>query len=132
VKEQTQLLRQARGKTQAEVAGFLEISRPTFIAIEKGDRAAKSAEIIKLAAYLGRKVHELVRPTEPVGFSDSRSLVREPFADSQVGRNIHGSSLIPPAWQRRHGPALTEPGRWARIRRTRPKRFWHSSGTGYS
>src|SRR5260370_3606230 len=58
--------RKARGKTQEEVADFLECSRPTYIAIEKGDRAAKSVEIIKLASYLGRKVHELVRPTEPV------------------------------------------------------------------
>src|SRR6266581_2175173 len=58
--------RKARGKTQEEVAGFLACSRPTYIAIEKGDRAAKSDEIIKLASFLGRKVHELVRPTEPV------------------------------------------------------------------
>src|ERR1700693_3962584 len=58
--------RKARGKTQEEVADFLEFSRPTYIAIEKGDRAAKSDEIIKLASFLGRRVHELVRPTEPV------------------------------------------------------------------
>src|SRR5438132_2375885 len=58
--------RKARGKTQEEVADFLDCSRPTYIAIEKGDRAAKSDEIIKLAAFLGRKVHELVRPTEPI------------------------------------------------------------------
>jgi Zn-dependent peptidase ImmA (M78 family)/DNA-binding XRE family transcriptional regulator len=58
--------RKARGKTQHEVADFLECSRPTYIAIEKGDRAAKPDEIIKLASFLGRKVHELVRPTEPV------------------------------------------------------------------
>ncbi len=58
--------RKARGKTQEEVANFLECSRPTYIAIEKGDRAPKSDEIIKLASFLGRKVHELVRPTEPV------------------------------------------------------------------
>jgi len=58
--------RKARGKTQEELADFLGFSRPTYIAIEKGDRAAKSDEIVKLASYLGRKVHELVRPTEPV------------------------------------------------------------------
>src|SRR5207253_7423373 len=56
----------ARGKTQEEVADFLGFSRPTYIAMEKGDRAAKSEEIIKLASFLGRHVHELVRPTEPV------------------------------------------------------------------
>src|SRR5436853_6745690 len=58
--------RKARGKTQEEVADFLGCSRPTYIAIEKGDRASKSEEIIKLASFLGRSVHELVRPTEPV------------------------------------------------------------------
>src|SRR6266478_496456 len=58
--------RKARGKTQEDVADFLGYSRPTYIAIEKGDRLAKSEEIIKLASFLGRKVHELVRPTEPV------------------------------------------------------------------
>ncbi len=58
--------RKARGKTQEEVADFLQCSRPTYIGMEKGDRAAKSDEIIKLASFLGRKVHELVRPTEPV------------------------------------------------------------------
>ena len=39
---------------------------PTYIAVEKGDRLAKSEEIVKLASFLGRKVNELVRPTEPV------------------------------------------------------------------
>jgi Zn-dependent peptidase ImmA (M78 family)/transcriptional regulator with XRE-family HTH domain len=59
--------RKARGKTQEEVADFLDCSRPTYIAIEKGDRPAKPEEIVKLASFFGRKVHELVRPTEPVG-----------------------------------------------------------------
>ncbi len=58
--------RKARGKTQEEVAVLLGCSRPTYIAIEKGDRTAKSEEIIKLASFLGRQVHELIRPTEPV------------------------------------------------------------------
>lgn len=58
--------RKARGKTQDEVATELGCSRPTYIAIEKGERAAKSEEIKKLAAFFGRRVHELVRPGEPV------------------------------------------------------------------
>ncbi len=58
--------RKARGKTQEEMADFLECSKAAYIAVEKGDRAAKSEEITKLASFLGRKVHELVRPTEPV------------------------------------------------------------------
>ncbi len=58
--------RKARGKTQEEVAEFLGYSRPTYIAIEKGERTAKPDEIIKLASFFGRKVNELVRPGEPV------------------------------------------------------------------
>jgi Zn-dependent peptidase ImmA (M78 family)/transcriptional regulator with XRE-family HTH domain len=58
--------RKARGKTQEEVAEFLGLSRPTYIAIEKGDRRAKIDEIVKLAPFLGRTVNELVRRVEPV------------------------------------------------------------------
>jgi Zn-dependent peptidase ImmA (M78 family)/DNA-binding XRE family transcriptional regulator len=58
--------RKARGKTQEEAAAIVGCSRPTYIAIEKGERAAKPDEIVKLATFLGRKVHELVRPGEPV------------------------------------------------------------------
>jgi Zn-dependent peptidase ImmA (M78 family)/DNA-binding XRE family transcriptional regulator len=58
--------RKARGRTQEEVADFLECSRPTYIAIEKGERAAKPDEVIRLAKFFDRTVNELVRPTEPV------------------------------------------------------------------
>ena len=58
--------RKARGKTQEEVAEFLGYSRPTYIAIEKGERQAKADEIIRLATFLGRTVNELVRPVKPV------------------------------------------------------------------
>lgn len=58
--------RKARGKTQEEVAVFLGCSRPTYISIEKGERLAKTEEILKLAPFLGKKVNDLVRPNEPV------------------------------------------------------------------
>lgn len=58
--------RKARGKTQEEVASQLGCSRPTYIAIEKGERQVKPDEINKLAGFLGRRVHELVRSGEPV------------------------------------------------------------------
>src|SRR2546421_5642982 len=58
--------RKARGATQEDVAEFLGYSRPTYIAIEKGERSAKADEIIRLAAFFGRSVHELVRPGAPV------------------------------------------------------------------
>ena len=48
------------------MSAYLNYSRPTYIAIEKGEGPAKAEEIVKLAAYFGRKVSELVRPGEPV------------------------------------------------------------------
>ncbi|MBI1901865.1 MAG: ImmA/IrrE family metallo-endopeptidase [Planctomycetia bacterium] len=59
--------RKARALTQEDVAKFLECSRPTYIAIEKGERPAKAEEIIKLAGFFGRTLHEIVRPGEPIG-----------------------------------------------------------------
>ncbi|OWK43386.1 helix-turn-helix domain-containing protein [Fimbriiglobus ruber] len=58
--------RKTRGITQEVAAEHLGISRPTFIAIEKGERAAKSTEIIKLAELYGQPVNYFVRVAEPV------------------------------------------------------------------
>lgn len=58
--------RKARGITQEAAAAHLECSRPTYIAIEKGERPAKAEEIIKLAAFFGKRVHELMLQSEPV------------------------------------------------------------------
>lgn len=58
--------RKARGVTQEDASQHLGCSRPTLIAIEKGSRPAKPAEIISLADLYGRKVNELVRPGEPL------------------------------------------------------------------
>ncbi len=58
--------RKARGLTQEDVAEFLGYSRPTYIAMEKGERTAKADEIVRLAGYFGRSVHELVRSGAPV------------------------------------------------------------------
>src|SRR5487761_29921 len=58
--------RQARGKTQDEVAEFLACSRPTYIAVESGERPATSDQIVKLAGFFGRTIHDLVRPSEPI------------------------------------------------------------------
>ena len=57
--------RVARGRTQEEAAAHLGCSRPTLIAVEKGSRAAKADEIVRLAAFYGRSVHEIVRPGAP-------------------------------------------------------------------
>ena len=58
--------RKARGVTQEDAAKHLECSRPTLIAIEKGTRPARGEELMKLASFYGRPVHELVRPGEPL------------------------------------------------------------------
>jgi Zn-dependent peptidase ImmA (M78 family)/DNA-binding XRE family transcriptional regulator len=58
--------RKAAGKTQEDAAQHLGLSRPTFIAIEKGNRAASAEELIRLAALYGRTVHELLRPGMPI------------------------------------------------------------------
>jgi len=58
--------RVARGITQEQAAARLGCSRPTLIAVEKGTRMAKPAEIVELAAFYGKSVHELVRPGAPV------------------------------------------------------------------
>lgn len=57
--------RKACGKTQEETCQHLGMSRPTYIAIEKGTRRATPDEIVKLATFFGRSVHELVRPSAP-------------------------------------------------------------------
>ncbi|MGL6075561.1 MAG: helix-turn-helix domain-containing protein [Fimbriiglobus sp.] len=58
--------RKARAITQEVAAEQLGMSRPTFIAIEKGERTAKPAEVIKLAALYGQPVHHFVRTLEPL------------------------------------------------------------------
>ena len=80
--------RKARGKTQEEVAEFLACSRPTYIAIEKGDRGAKPDEIVRLASFLGRKVNELVRPSEPV--TDLQPHLRAVADKMKSGDQNHG------------------------------------------
>jgi Zn-dependent peptidase ImmA (M78 family)/transcriptional regulator with XRE-family HTH domain len=57
--------RKACGKTQEETGNHLGMSRPTYIAIEKGTRRVTPDEVVKLAAYFSRSVHELVRPGAP-------------------------------------------------------------------
>jgi Zn-dependent peptidase ImmA (M78 family)/DNA-binding XRE family transcriptional regulator len=75
--------RKARGVTQEEAAKHLRCSRPTLIAIEKGERRAKPEEIVKLAAYYGRRVHEIVRPgVETVALEPHLRAVVDPASAS--------------------------------------------------
>jgi len=58
--------RKAVDKTQEQAAEHLGMSRPTYIALEKGMRSPSTDEIILLAEFVNRPVHELVRPGLPV------------------------------------------------------------------
>jgi Zn-dependent peptidase ImmA (M78 family)/DNA-binding XRE family transcriptional regulator len=58
--------RKARGITQEAAAAHLECSRPTYIAIEKGERPTKPEEIVKLATLFSKRVHELLLQAEPI------------------------------------------------------------------
>lgn len=58
--------RKARSIKQEDAAELIGVSRPTLIAIEKGERAAKAAEVIKLAAMYGQPVNHFVRTMEPL------------------------------------------------------------------
>jgi Zn-dependent peptidase ImmA (M78 family)/transcriptional regulator with XRE-family HTH domain len=58
--------RKSRGITQEAASIHLGCSRPTYIAIEKGERTAKPDEIVKLAALFGKRVHELLLQSEPI------------------------------------------------------------------
>jgi Zn-dependent peptidase ImmA (M78 family)/DNA-binding XRE family transcriptional regulator len=53
--------RKAANITQEAAATHLGISRPTFIAIEKGTRRARPEEVVKLAELYGQPVSKLVR-----------------------------------------------------------------------
>ncbi len=55
--------RKARGLTQQAVADALGVARTTVVAMEKGDRRPRPAELLRLAALFGRQVGDLVRAT---------------------------------------------------------------------
>lgn len=59
------LVRAARkraGRTQAQLADFLGTSRPTVVAMEKGDRPIRDGELVRVAAFLQVPVGELRVP----------------------------------------------------------------------
>lgn len=60
-----QAARSEANLTQQVIAERLHISRPTLVAIEKGDRLPKEEELIQFAEIYGHTVHELLRPQEP-------------------------------------------------------------------
>lgn len=63
--ERLRQARQARRKTQKEVADYLGVARTTVVAIEKGERRVQPAELVRLGSLYGRDVGEFLRTTEP-------------------------------------------------------------------
>lgn len=55
--------RETAGLTQNQVADKLGVARTTIVAIEKGERRVKPAELVVLAPLYGESVGRLLRPT---------------------------------------------------------------------
>lgn len=59
--QELQHARKRHGLTQEQAAAEIGVSRPTMVAIEKGERRIKAGELIKLARAYGRTVNDFVR-----------------------------------------------------------------------
>ena len=55
------IAREAAGMTQAHAAANIKVARTTLVAIEKGQRAARVAELLPLARQYGTSVNALLR-----------------------------------------------------------------------
>jgi Zn-dependent peptidase ImmA (M78 family)/transcriptional regulator with XRE-family HTH domain len=64
--QRLQEARKDRKLTQQGAAEALGMSRPTYIAIEKGERPVQPHELIRLAQLYGRSVHQLLRQRPPI------------------------------------------------------------------
>ena len=85
--------RRARGMTQQEVAGSLELARTTVTALEKGERRIRPDELISLAGLYGRPVSGFVgsRPQSPefsVQFRTSVNRASSPEAQQALSRGV--------------------------------------------
>ncbi len=65
--ERVAAARKRAGMTQAQLAERLGVSRPTLIAVEKGERRLSNEEIVKLAGSLAVEVNDLLREHAVVG-----------------------------------------------------------------
>jgi DNA-binding XRE family transcriptional regulator len=81
--------RKAAGLTQQEAAEHLGVSRPTLIAVEKGTRAVKPDELVKLAMLYGRSLNTLVRAgSEPQPIEPHLRASLRPEADPELSAVI--------------------------------------------
>lgn len=65
--ERVAAARKRAGMTQAQLAQRLGVSRPTVIAVEKGERRPSNEEVAKLASSLAVEVNDLLREHAVVG-----------------------------------------------------------------
>lgn len=76
--------REARGWTQQQLAERLKLARTTVVAIEKGERRLKPAEIIEITSVLGLDISEVLQrgaPIEELSAQLRGSLPPSPLAD---------------------------------------------------
>ncbi len=88
--------RKARGVTQEAAAAEIEAARTTLVAIEKGERRIRPPELVRLAAFYGRSVGELLRTGEPVeAFAVQLRAAVAPssFTDARVERDVDAALL---------------------------------------
>lgn len=83
--ERLAMARKAAGVSQDGAARHLKISRPTYIAIEKGNRDVKPSELIALASLFKTQVNRLVRPEAPAPLISPHLRGEIPSAGKDVG-----------------------------------------------
>jgi len=82
--------RKAAGVSQLEAGKCINVSRPTYIAIEKGERDVKPSELVALAALFKTQVNRLLRQdTAPPKISPHlRGEIPQASQDAGVGQAI--------------------------------------------
>lgn len=86
--------RKARGRTQQEAADQLGGARTTVVAIEKGERPIRPAELVRLAAHYGRTVGEFLREGQPVeAFAVQLRASLAPGPDSATEQQLAACTL---------------------------------------
>lgn len=113
--------RKKKGITQEQAAQHLSCSRPTLIAIEKGERAASPEEIASLSGFYGVSVHEIVRPRQDAvqfrphlraaaeGLRVDSSEMEDAIGEFQrLAQNYHELEEITKAPLQRNYPAIVD------------------------
>jgi Zn-dependent peptidase ImmA (M78 family)/DNA-binding XRE family transcriptional regulator len=78
--------REARNWTQRQVADRLQVARTTVVAIEKGERRVKPAELVELAGLYGQPVSDLLQRGAPA--EDLAAQLRGALAATPVDSDL--------------------------------------------